>query len=73
MADDCAEIVRNKPRIVPLTLVKYGERNGKIIYGINFTMQTIWEYMNGEDFIKINLLEKLDEMSKRLEKLENQR
>ena len=73
LADDCAEIVRNKPRIVPLTLVKYGERNGKIIYGINFTMQTIWEYMNGEDFIKINLLEKLDEMSKRLEKLENQR
>jgi len=70
LADDCVEILRTRPRIVPLVLVKYGEKNGKKIFGINFSNQTIWEFMSQEDYLNFNFLERFDDFGKRLDRLE---
>lgn len=76
LADDCADILRNRPRITPLVLVRYGEENGKRIFGINFTNQSIWEFMGQDDFIKRvwdpmeKILAENRELRKRVERLE---
>jgi len=70
LADDSLEILRNKPRVVPLVLSKYGEKNGKKLFGINFSNQTIWEFLGQDEYININLLEKIDELHKKVERLE---
>jgi len=70
LADDYGDILKNRPRITPLILVKYGEENGKCLYAINLLNQNIWEFMGQNEFINSNLIEKMDEMQKRMEKLE---
>ena len=66
----CVEILKNRSRIVPLVLVKYGEKNGKMLFGINFVNQTIWEFLGQDEFINVNLLEKMEELNKKCERLE---
>lgn len=70
LADDCIEILKNRSRIVPLVLVKYGEKNGKLLFGINFLNQTIWEFLGQDEFMNVNLLEKIEELDKKCERLE---
>lgn len=70
LTDDCVEILKNRPRITPLVLVRYGEENGKRLYGINFLNQSIWEFMSRDDFVNYNLIEKMEEMRKKMDKLE---
>lgn len=69
LADDCAEILKTKPRIVPLVLVKYGEKNGKKLFGVNFMTQSIWEFLGQEEFVNISFLERLDELENKISKI----
>ena len=73
LADDCVEIVRNRPRIVPIVFVRFGEIGGRRLYGINMVTQRIWDFMGVEDFVNINLLDKIEELGRKLEKLETYR
>lgn len=73
LADDCVEIVRNRPRIVPIVFVRFGEIGGRRLYGINMVTQRIWDFMGVEDFVNINLLDKIEELGRKMEKLETYR
>ncbi len=70
LADDCVEILKNRSRIVPLVLVKYGEKNGKMLFGINFVNQTIWEFLGQDEFVNIDIFEKMEELNRKCERLE---
>lgn len=76
LADDCIDIVKNRPRITPIVLVRYGEVNGRRMFGMNYLNQLIWEFMGQEDFVKKvwdpmeRVLVENKEIRKRLEMLE---
>lgn len=76
LAEDCGEIIRNRPRITPLVLVRYGEENGRRLFGMNYMNSTIWEFMAQEDFLKRiwepmeKIISENKEIKDRLKKLE---
>jgi len=51
LADDWADIIKNRPKITPIVMCRYGEENTKKLFGINYG-GTIWEIMGCDDFIK---------------------
>lgn len=76
LADDCADILKNRPRITPLILSRFGEKNGRKIFGLNFITQMVWEFMDQEDFVKKvwdpveKILLENKELKRRIEALE---
>jgi len=51
-ADDYAEMKRNRERITPLFLSKYGETSRNILYGLNMITQSIFEFMPQNKFLE---------------------
>lgn len=72
LADDCIDILKNRPRITPLVLVKFGEKNVRCLFGINFLNQSVWEFLNSEEFINYNIIEKMEQFNRKMEHLEKQ-
>ena len=45
IAEDWEDIVKNRPRLTPMIMVRYGTENGWKIFGMNVVYSTIWETM----------------------------
>jgi len=52
IAEDWEDIIKNRPRLTPMIMVRYGTENGRKIFGMNVAYSTIWEMMGCEEFVK---------------------
>jgi len=69
LADDYADIVKNRHRIVPTLLVRNGENNGGILFGLNCLTQKIWEFLGKNEFVNYSLLERVHELEKKIQNI----
>ena len=52
LAEDWSDIVKNRPKVTPMIMCRYGAINGKKLFGINVVYSDIWEIMETEQFVK---------------------
>ena len=52
LAEDWENIIKNRPRLTPIVIVRCGTENGKKLFGMNIVYSTIWEMMGCEEFVK---------------------
>lgn len=52
IAADWEDIIKNRQKITPMVMVRYGNENGKKLFGMNVIYSTIWEIMGCEEFLK---------------------
>jgi hypothetical protein len=52
IAEDWEDIIKNRPKLTPMVMVRYGTENGKKLFGMNIVYSTIWEIMGCEEFLK---------------------
>ena len=50
IAEDWEDIIKNRPRLTPMIMVRYGTENGRKVFGMNVAYSTIWEMMGGTQF-----------------------
>ena len=63
------DILKNRHRIVPIILARSGEKNGSKLFGLNCLTQKIWEFMGQNEFVNYSLMEKLNELEKKIQNI----
>jgi hypothetical protein len=52
LAEDWDDIIKNRPKLTPMVMVRYGTENGRKLFGMNLVYFSIWEIMGCEEFVK---------------------
>jgi hypothetical protein len=52
IAEDWEDIIKNRQKITPMVMIRYGIENGRKLFGMNLVYFSIWEIMGCEEFVK---------------------